>query len=285
MDSFFDFIKTHPPVKRLQVNDLLLAEYQCPLAETRYDIWSHHNYYIYVIAGQKKWYTRNQEYLVQKGDCLFVQKGGHSVYQYFDEGFCALVLFVPDDFIRSVIVDNHIPAGNTEDFKGGESLFPIKDSQQIHAYFRSFFSYLSGDSHPDKKLIELKFQELIILTATQCGPDSLTGYFAGLVQGGKPPLREIMEDNYSYPMSIAEYARLSGRSLSTFKRDFKDNFGTTPAKWLRQKRLERARYLLTYTNKSVTEAAFESGFVNHSHFTRAFKETFEKTPLEYSKKK
>jgi len=284
MDSFVDFIKEHPPIKRLQVNDLLLAEYQCPLAETRYDIWSHHNYFIYVIAGQKKWYTRHQEYLVRKGDCLFVRKGAHSVYHYFDEGFCALVLFIPDDFIRSVLVDNRIRSGNSEDFKGRESLFPIKEDKQVDAYFQSFLSYLSGNNKPDSKLMELKFKELIILTATQIGPDSLTGYFAGLCMTAKPSLRNVMEDNYSYPMSLEEYARLSFRSLSAFKRDFRAIFGISPGKWLRQKRLEHAKYLLSHTDKTVTEAAFESGFVNHAHFSRSFRETFRMTPLECRKK-
>jgi AraC family transcriptional regulator, exoenzyme S synthesis regulatory protein ExsA len=283
MDSFFDFIKEHPPVKRLQVNDLLLAEYQCPLAETRYDIWSQHNYFIYVIAGQKKWYTRDQAHLVRKGDCLFVRKGAHSVYQYFDEGFCALVLFLPDSFIRSVLVDNRIHPGKTDDFKGRESLFPIEEDRQIDAYFQSFMSYLIGDRRPDDKLMELKFRELVILTATRCGPDSLTGYFSELCQASMTSLREIMEDNFSYPMSLDEYARLSSRSLSSFKREFKEVFGTSPGKWLRQKRLEHARYLLTHTDKSVTEAAFESGFVNHSHFTRSFRNAFNMTPLECRK--
>ncbi|MCC5929619.1 MAG: hypothetical protein JJU28_10270 [Cyclobacteriaceae bacterium] len=53
MESFFDFILTHSPVKRLQVNDLLLAEYQCPLKENRFEIWSHHNYFMYVTQGEK----------------------------------------------------------------------------------------------------------------------------------------------------------------------------------------------------------------------------------------
>jgi AraC-like DNA-binding protein len=86
-------------------------------------------------------------------------------------------------------------------------------------------------------------------------------------------------------MSLLEYAQLSSRSLSTFKRDFNDNFGLSPGKWLRQKRLELAKYLLRHTDKSVTEAAFESGFAKHSHFTRAFRETFQMTPQECSKKK
>lgn len=284
MDNFFDFIKEHPPVKRLQVYDLLLAEYQCPLSDHKYDIWSHNNYFIFVISGEKKWCTRDQEYLVREGDCLFVRKGAHSVYQYFDAAFCALVLFVPDGFIRTVLIDNHIRAGDPQGFKGRESLFPIEADQQIKAYFQSFFSYLIADRRPADKLIELKFKELIILIATKSAPKNLTAYFADLCNVSKPPLREIMEENYSYPMEMQEYARLSNRSLSRFKRDFKETFGTSPGKWVKQRRLERARYLLENTDKTITEVMLEAGFINHSHFTRIFKETFHLLPLECRKK-
>jgi AraC family transcriptional regulator, exoenzyme S synthesis regulatory protein ExsA len=283
MDSFFDFIKEHPPVKRLQVNDLLLAEYQCPLAETRYDIWSHHNYFIYVISGKKKWYTRNQEMLVQEGDCLFVRKGAHSVYQFFDTEFCALVLFVPDDFIRSVLIDNQIKTGSQDDYSGFNSLFSVDPGRQVDTYFKSFFAYLTGSQNPGEALMELKFKELIIVTATSAGSNNLRRYFASLCKTAKPSLRDVMENNFTYPMKLDELARLSGRSLSAFKRDFTSDFGTTPGRWLREKRLNHARYLLENTDKSVTETAFESGFKNNSHFNRVFKEHFGMTPLECSK--
>ena len=75
MDNFYDFISEHPPVKRLRVNDLLLAEYQCPLKDDRFEIWSHHNYFIYVTSGEKKWFNLQQEMHLKPGDCLFVRKG------------------------------------------------------------------------------------------------------------------------------------------------------------------------------------------------------------------
>lgn len=283
MDSFFDFIRKHPPVKRLQINDLLLAEYQCPLAETRYDIWTHHNYFIYVISGKKKWYTRGEEKLVSRGDCLFVRKGAHSVYQYFDTDFCALVLFVPDIFIRKVLLENRIQTGEPDRFKARTSLFSVKASDQLRVYFRSFFSYLDEETNPSGTLMELKFRELIILTATRGGCHRLNGYFAELCRTGKPSLRQVMEDNYTYSLKLREYARLSRRSLSAFKREFKQQFGTTPGKWLIQKRLKQARYLLQNTDKSVTEVTFESGFRNNSHFSRVFRETFGMTPMECKK--
>jgi AraC-like DNA-binding protein len=46
-----------------------------------------------------------------------------------------------------------------------------------------------------------------------------------------------------------------------------------------EKRLNHARHLLTNLGKTVSEAAFESGFENNSHFSRAFRQRFGVTPI------
>ncbi len=73
---------------------------------------------------------------------------------------------------------------------------------------------------------------------------------------------------------MEEFARLSNRSLSAFKRDFQKEFNVTPGKWLVEKRLHNAMHLLSNAGKTVSEAAFESGFENPSHFSRAFRSYF-----------
>jgi AraC family transcriptional regulator, exoenzyme S synthesis regulatory protein ExsA len=284
MENFYDFIRQNPSVKRLKINDVLFAEYRCPLSETRFDIWSQHNYFIYVISGKKKWFTSDHEFLVQQGDCLFVRKGAHSVIQYFDDKFCALVMFFPDSFIRSVLLENRIKLNEPEEKSGWNSLTSIKPNELLSTYFHSFLTYLSASSLPDKKLIELKFRELIILVATGVGDKNLSGYFADLCRTDKSSLREVMEANFAYPMKLEEYARLSNRSLSAFKRDFKSIYNITPGKWLIQKRLEFAKYLIEHTGKSVTEICLDSGFKDVSHFSYAFRRTFKTTPRQYSKR-
>lgn len=284
MDSFFNFILKHPPVKRLQVNDLLLAEYQCPLSDYRYDIWSHHNYFIYVISGEKEWFTMHQKIRVKQGDCLFVSKGAQSVYQFFDSTFCALVLFVPDAYIRSVLLSNQIKTGKPNALSQRESLFSLAPDERLHAYFQSFYTYLTVAGEPDHKLIELKFRELIILAST-AGNKELANYFGKLCIQSKPSIPDIMEANYNYPMRLEEYAHLCARSLSAFKREFMELMGTSPGRWLTEKRLELARYYLQNTDKSIQETAIDSGFNNPSHFSRIFKEKFGIAPSLMAKSK
>lgn len=281
MVNVYDFMKDLPPSKRLSINDLLFAEYKCPLSETRFDMWTHHNYFVYVIKGKKKWFSADCEILAGEGDCIFVKKGAHSIYQYFDQEFCSLFMFVPDQFIRDTLLENRIDVDVGDGETDPSSILRVKTDEILTTYFLSFLSYISKADRPDKKLAELKFRELILTVTSGSGNESISGYFQTLCNTARPSLQSVMESNFNYPMNLEEYARLSGRSLSTFTRDFKEIYDTTPGKWLTEKRLNYGRYLLGNTDKSVTEVVLDCGFKNTSHFSRAFKEQFDKTPLEY----
>jgi len=283
MLNVYDFMKDLPVNKRLIVNDLLFADYKCPLSENRFDMWTPHNYFVYVIKGKKKWFSKSGEVLAKAGDCIFVKKGAHSIYQYFDDEFCSLFMYVPDQFIRDTLLENQVEIAEG-DIKGDPSpILRIENSDLLETYFLSFLSYISSTEQSVKKLAELKFRELILIISSGTNNRAVINYFGTLCQTTRPSIQSVMESNFNYPMKLDEYARLSGRSLSTFKRDFKEIYGTTPGKWLTEKRLEHGRYLLEQTDKSVTEVVLDCGFVNTSHFSHAFKEKFQTQPFQYKK--
>ena len=87
--------------------------------------------------------------------------------------------------------------------------------------------------------------------------------------------------NFHSDLTLEEYANLSGRSLSTFKRDFKKHFDETPRKWINNRRLEYAKTLLENSPLNINEICYESGFKNTSHFNTAFKEKYKLPPLQY----
>jgi len=59
---------------------------------------------------------------------------------------------------------------------------------------------------------------------------------------------------------------MTGRSLSAFKRDFKAIFNETPGRWLIQKRLQEAYFLIDKKNKKASEIYLDLGFEDLSHF-------------------
>ena len=83
------------------------------------------------------------------------------------------------------------------------------------------------------------------------------------------------------PISAAGYYQIAGytgRSLATFKRDFAKISELTPQKWIIRRRLETAHDLIKSGKKKVTEACFDVGFKNLSHFSKVYKETYGYAP-------
>lgn len=104
-----------------------------------------------------------------------------------------------------------------------------------------------------------------------------------LCEKNKACMKEVMERNCIYNIKLEEFAKLTGRSLASFKRDFTAIYKTTPGRWLMQKKLEHAKQLLTVTDKNITQISFDAGFENSSHFIRLFKQFYRITPLQYKK--
>lgn len=139
--------------------------------------------------------------------------------------------------------------------------------------------YFSNSHEPDQALLELKFKELVLAITANPANDDLRRYFSSLLQQPRSiTLQQIMEENFSFNLKLEEFARLSARSLSGFKRDFEQIYQTSPGKWLLEKRLNHALHLLTNRGRTVSEAAFESGFESASHFSRAFRQRFGTAP-------
>jgi len=90
-----------------------------------------------------------------------------------------------------------------------------------------------------------------------------------------------MGNNFYHSLSIQEFAGLSHRSLSAFKRDFKSCYSTPPGKWLLEKRLEYSLILLKNMESNISQIAYQSGFESSSHYSRSFKTKFGTSPANY----
>lgn len=241
------------------------------------DVWSHYNYIVYVIEGRKIWHTAHGSYDLRKGSCVFVRKGACIVEQFFDTSFCVILFFVPDEFICDVLKSKSTPL--QQPGKKFDPVIPVDNSPSVQAFFHSMIPHFDARREPDQSLLQLKFKELVLTIADNPANGELLSYFCSLLQEPQAvSLQRVMEDNFCYNLKMEEFARLSARSLSAFKRDFQRHYQTSPGKWLMEKRLNHAKHLLSNMGKTVSETAFESGFENPSHFSRAFRQHFGITP-------
>jgi transcriptional regulator GlxA family with amidase domain len=89
-----------------------------------------------------------------------------------------------------------------------------------------------------------------------------------------------MEEHLEEPLARAELARRAGLSTRQLERLFRRYLGRTPTRFYLELRLHRARALLTQTSMSILNVALACGFVSASHFSKCYREFFNKMPRE-----
>lgn len=106
-------------------------------------------------------------------------------------------------------------------------------------------------------------------------PDVLNSEKPVCNSGGLSPWRErlakqLIRDNLSENIEVAELARACALSRSYFSRAFKCSTGLSPQEWIREQRLARAKCLIQHTAMSLTQISQECGFCDQSHFSHIF---------------
>ena len=167
-------------------------------------------------------------------------------------------------------------------FTPPDAFVQIKKNKLIPDFIRSLKRiYHQGEIK--KAFTNVKQEELLIILL-QHQPE-LAGILFDFGKPAKIDIEEFMLRHYKFNVSLAQFAYLTGRSLSAFKRDFSNLFNQTPSRWLVQKRLQEAYFLLSETHKKPSEIYLDLGFEAFSHFSFAFKKQFGLTPTELSGRK
>ncbi len=270
---------------KFQVSELLFVEYTCMQEETKFGLWSHNNYFAFISAGKKMWKSIYNSYEVDEGDIIFVKKGANLTHQFFDEKFCAIFMFIPDDFIKSFLKKNSALLNTSQkDLSHQDAVLRIQPDELLEIYYHSIQSYLSLSQKPNEQLLLLKFEELLLSLFANKKHQHLTDYFISLCQNQEHQMCMVMEENFAYNLKLENYAQLCHKSLSTFKNCFKKHYHTTPAVWLKNKKLSLALHHVFTTDVSISQISLECGFEDTSHFIRVFKEKYHLTPLQYRQK-
>jgi transcriptional regulator GlxA family with amidase domain len=90
-----------------------------------------------------------------------------------------------------------------------------------------------------------------------------------------------MGRNLAVDLSVEALACHAAMSPRSFARRFKEQVGTTPAKWVNQARVHQAQSLLETTDLSVARIGDEVGFSSPTAFRARFRELKGVSPLAY----
>ncbi len=270
---------------QLEVKDMLFVYYRCPQVEKQLKLFTHFNEIAYTLSGKKIIYQRRKSWELTENKSLFFRRAAYKQELDGTAGWEVLAFYFKDNFLRKVFDEYraHLPLKNLPD-PPKDMLIEITVNETARASFYSIVPYFNQKLPPPEDLLKLKFKELLFIILSDPSNAALLAYVKNIQNQFRTPIWEIMEANYTYNLTIDQFAKMAERSTATFKREFYEYYHTTPGKWLREKRMGHATHLLETSHLPITEIAFESGFENVSHFSRLFKEICGLSPSLYREK-
>ena len=159
----------------------------------------------------------------------------------------------------------------------------IEKQVVITHFIQSLDFYFENPNLVTDDLLKLKIKELILLLLQTDKAENIITLFSHLFNPRQANLFEVVQAHLYSAISVADLAKLTGRSLSAFKRDFETQFNDTPANFIKEKKMEKALELIQSTDLSVAEICYEVCFQDTSNFTKAFKKKYNQSPSEYRK--
>ena len=233
----------------------------------------------YVYSGEMILDNGAEKIHVRKGECVFIPRDHHiTMYKktYGGERYCGIFLMFTRSFLKEMYGKLALNKTKTDAPKLDSAVIKLPRTVELASLFASMTPYFDPEVKPKDNFMELKLQEGLM--ALLDIDERFVPTMFDFNEPWKIDILGFMEENFMSDLSIEEIAHYTGRSLATFKRDFKKISSLTPEKWLIKKRLEKAYELMRTGKKKVVEVYAEVGFRNPSHFSTAFKKEFGVAP-------
>lgn len=251
----------------------------------------------YVLAGHKYIYSGDTRSEAAAGDIFFLGKGRHYVEEVpagkrkpFEQ---ILFFYTPEQAGRIIAglsidhgVETHVRhtcakcAGRNHVVEKGWEDMKIFFETIALALGRGVFDHqgISVNSQQTSQTVAMTMMFHNII-------DRAEGCLRTKLLGSTDPEKELMErqiNEYIFSdITLEDFARLHNRSITSFKKKFKEYFHEPPHRWVIRQRLMHARMRLLQSDKTVAQIGAECRFPNTSHFIKLFRLEFGKTPSAY----
>lgn len=234
----------------------------------------------YVYSGELCVHDGENEIVLKSQNSVFIRKN-HRVKFLISQGNNDRIQIVFVVMRRSFLLDFYqqldksLLSNASAGFK--DSFLKVTSSAGIESLFASLIPYINTAKQPLEKVMGLKLSEAVysLLDARK----NISNTLFDFVEPWKIDILDFLNNNFMYDLSIKEIALYTGRSMATFKRDFKKVSELSPQKWITKKRLEYAQQQLR-KGKKVSDIYLDIGFSSLSHFSIAYKKAYGTAPTK-----
>ncbi|MEA1787743.1 AraC family transcriptional regulator [Arenibacter sp. GZD96] len=235
------------------------------------------------IEGEKYFHSLDDDTVLHKNEAIFLKKGLVLTTEKIAESnsYKSILFFIDDSYLLHFFNKNRKYFAHLNSKESPRSYFKFENSSNLEAYINTLLPYFESENLLIEPLFKVKLEELLLNLVLNDKQHSFKNFLINLNKKNDYNLHEFMSNNFTRNLRVEDFAYLNGMSVSSFKRNFEKVFNVTPAKWVKEKRLKKAEFILQTSDKNVNEVAMEVGFENPSHFIQVFKSYYGITPKKF----
>jgi AraC-like DNA-binding protein len=236
----------------------------------------HENTLVFVVEGHKLLHFEDTSIQISAGSVLLMKRGFYVMSDIIESGlnFKSLLIYFSNEQVKKFLLKFNYtqPASPLS-----ESYLTIPATSALDDFREHYVKYFNQNISTLPAVLNLKLYELFLLLLSTPQQQQVLA-FLQQTAFQQTDISYLIKQYLFQPITLPELAKLSGRSLATFKRDFVQLYQKAPGKWITEQRLNYARVILQQTPKQVAEIAYECGYNNVPHFIKAYKQHFGVTP-------
>lgn len=242
--------------------------------------------FLHIRKGTSRLYTPKHQYNIASKDSLVMKCGSYLNNWLENEddepNEAVAVHFYPE--VLQLVFENELPQlflTNTP--ATPKVLEKVTMDTMIANYIDSLLFYFENPSLVTDELIKLKIKEIILLLVNGNHAEQIKAILRDAFEPQQYEFKEVIQAHLFENLTIQDLAVLTGYSLSSFKRKFNTVFGTSPTRYIKAKRLEKAKQLLDRTSLTISEIAYDCGFNDIGYFSKCFTAQYQSSPSAYRK--
>lgn len=230
----------------------------------------------FILSGEQRLETEQGEIIkLSANDIVFLRQGIYTVTDILAKNntFSSFHIFIHDRLLQQLLGQFDIEYQKSE-----QSIFSLSAPSYASNYITSIRLLSEQLVQFSIVLAQAKITELLAALLANDPSGQTRKWYTQWRDLESKNLSNFMNLHFDKAFSVADYAYLTGRSIATFRREFKLKFGTSPRKWITQKRMKKAQELLQQDVFTLPQIANAVGYGSVSYFVQTYKKVYGETP-------
>jgi AraC-like DNA-binding protein len=154
-------------------------------------------------------------------------------------------------------------------------------NELLRHYFSSVIYLFENQLAVTEPILKLRLKEIILLLLQSDNSEYIRQIIKSLFSEREFSFKELIDAHIEHIDAIENLAMLTNTSVSTFKRKFRQVYGSTPARYRLELKLKRVADLLKTSDSSISSIGYDCGFESPEHLSRSFKKKYGMSPSQY----